>query len=1181
MRSGELGVSRMRRSAWLYGQSRLGAECNSVQEALELLLRELSWRRPDPMSMHVRLIDAIMPAPRAEYDVYFRFRSAYRRVAGAHNAPVDSVREMCMTCDEPDAPPSHMDTCIHSCCMGIRREGVDVNRIRREGVDINRIRREGVDSSSSQIRREGVDTDNFPPISAAQSSLYQMAVRKHMQRKLLGYVLEKIYKANDFMATFCYEDSRSYLTNCVKETVVKLNTALEPWYLLLGKITGHKRLQQINAWKQPGHEEKKFCVYARLHLTSQTDLYIGETQNLGERIKQHYFATCKHRHDAPNPCKRCNDHSKYRKHRTAMPHEWMMIPVTYASSKKEARKMERLLIKNLKPNINASDKPFWLLKDTYAQQYKNAIRKRKNPSAAPWRLNKEGTREDTVEQVDMPMFTTYVHQGNTYMNFAAVLNTIVIEDPIIITPGKHDITNWKRVRIAYGDSLIYETEKAVPMRIWKAKPYPSTVKICINKTPLDDHKAIKETFKNLQNFREQLEKASDEDLAFYWRCRHSLDKTAKHKARKLIWEECCERYNCTASPIEIRIPFFEQLNPQEVTGWVRVQIRKTAWPSFIQEWHIKRLRIITESQPTISEILCNVTSPFNNCKGECCCAEIYQRLHKRGLKKLLPMVNGHIFGISRDYDGPNKEALKVSANNIPQQTRWDLQRAWEKIYKQLPLWMQPAKGDWNNLLTVVTKPFTFKRPLFTNTKAVYTLRKDLQGLIIGPIDKNLNELWFCCPTLYREAWEKTYTQNPDYKEIFPKVSKATKGIPEEAYQHEAPVKSGEYTDIIRLWERAYKENGWDKLAPFNKRGGFNRPYIIFKSKNITDLAVRQEKWYKARPIAPQTKHPMKRLFHLTGRAWSFITANIPGEHFVLNHGGQIPKFFSQVETKLRPYGPMKVRVKDIEGCFPNMDKDDIRNGLQHITNLIATTYGHKAVYIPTRGKAPCQWKARKGFVEIPFLTLLDVMKFALENTIITDLEGNLYKQLKGIPMGDPHSPGMTIGACAWMEQTWLQTLSSETRSKIIARRYMDDVIIFSAQDTDTDTLLKSCYHKPLNLEDARHDTFLETSFSLKDSTKIQHWLKNDNVPHEPKKVWRYAHFHSYMAFNQKKAVLKACLKKVHYMASDNNVLEYSAYQKLQEFSNLKYPSKLLWTMCTTMGVQTRNPTWFEVRDAMY
>ena len=123
------------------------------------------------------------------------------------------------------------------------------------------------------------------------------------------------------------------------------------------------------------------------------------------------------------------------------------------------------------------------------------------------------------------------------------------------------------------------------------------------------------------------------------------------------------------------------------------------------------------------------------------------------------------------------------------------------------------------------------------------------------------------------------------------------------------------------------------------------------------------------------------------------------------------------------------------------------------------------------------------------------MKFALENTIITDLEGNLYKQLKGIPMGDPHSPGMTIGACAWMEQTWLQTLSSETRSKIIARRYMDDVIIFSAQDTDTDTLLKSCYHKPLNLEDARHDTFLETSFSLKDSTKIQHWLKNDNVPH--------------------------------------------------------------------------------------
>jgi len=34
------------------------------------------------------------------------------------------------------------------------------------------------------------------------------------------------------------------------------------------------------------------------------------------------------------------------------------------------------------------------------------------------------------------------------------------------------------------------------------------------------------------------------------------------------------------------------------------------------------------------------------------------------------------------------------------------------------------------------------------------------------------------------------------------------------------------------------------------------------------------------------------------------------------------------------------------------------------------------------------------------------MEFALENTFIKDFDGQLWKQLKGIPMGDPHSPAV-------------------------------------------------------------------------------------------------------------------------------------------------------------------------------
>ena len=62
--------------------------------------------------------------------------------------------------------------------------------------------------------------------------------------------------------------------------------------------------------------------------------------------------------------------------------------------------------------------------------------------------------------------------------------------------------------------------------------------------------------------------------------------------------------------------------------------------------------------------------------------------------------------------------------------------------------------------------------------------------------------------------------------------------------------------------------------------------------------------------------------------------------------------------------------------------------------------------------------------------------------------------------------------------------------------------------------------------------------------------------------------------------MMACLKKVALMASDNRALRKSATDKLYEFYKLSYPKKMLWAATTTMGVQSRNPTWFDVRDSM-
>ena len=379
---------------------------------------------------------------------------------------------------------------------------------------------------------------------------------------------------------------------------------------------------------------------------------------------------------------------------------------------------------------------------------------------------------------------------------------------------------------------------------------------------------------------------------------------------------------------------------------------------------------------------------------------------------------------------------------------------------------------------------------------------------------------------------------------------------------------------------------WHRFASYNKKGGFNRPYVIFKAKNITDHAVRKDKWSKARPIAPATKHPMKRLFHLTGRAWSFITSNLASDNFVIRHGGLVTDFMHTAEEKLRGKGRIQAVVRDIEGCFPNMPKEAIRLALRSELQKITVATGYDGVTVPKRKTHSCTFKpsTKGGMVRIPFEDLLDIMEFALDNTILRDFDGQLWRQAQGVPMGDPHSPGMTIGTCAWMEHEWLQTLTADSREWFLAKRYMDDLLVFYAQNERFDgerfmrDLCGECYWPPLKLEDGEEGTFLETSFRVTRFNRIQHWLKNKNECGEPPKVWRYAHFDSHGDFNQKRSVMMACLQKVGKMASDQHVLEKSASQKIAEFSRLRYPRKLLWSACTTMGVKSRNPAWFRARD---
>jgi hypothetical protein len=187
-------------------------------------------------------------------------------------------------------------------------------------------------------------------------------------------------------------------------------------------------------------------------------------------------------------------------------------------------------------------------------------------------------------------------------------------------------------------------------------------------------------------------------------------------------------------------------------------------------------------------------------------------------------------------------------------------------------------------------------------------------------------------------------------------------------------------------------------------------------------------------------------------------------------------------------------------------------------------------------------------------------------------------------MGDPHSPAMTIGACAWMEKQWLEGIDERSKEYFTAVRYMDDILLFVAKSEEFDykcfinDLENTVYFSPLKLQDGDKNTFLENTITIKDN-KIKYRLKNNN--NFTADVWRYPHYHSYTAKTMKAGILLSAMKKVHKMTSDQNELIYSAMQKISEFAHLQYPKTAIRIACNKMASTTRESVWFRVRELAY
>ena len=100
---------------------------------------------------------------------------------------------------------------------------------------------------------------------------------------------------------------------------------------------------------------------------------------------------------------------------------------------------------------------------------------------------------------------------------------------------------------------------------------------------------------------------------------------------------------------------------------------------------------------------------------------------------------------------------------------------------------------------------------------------------------------------------------------------------------------------------------------------------------------------------------MRDALRKAGRAWYFLASQKRKGQFNIIGCQDVPGFLEESVYQLKALGEINIQTFDIEGCFPNMPKADIKTAMDEIINFYKNI-GEQGVWVPHAGKHKCSFK---------------------------------------------------------------------------------------------------------------------------------------------------------------------------------------------------------------------------------
>ncbi|GBG61537.1 hypothetical protein CBR_g22334 [Chara braunii] len=443
----------------------------------------------------------------------------------------------------------------------------------------------------------------------------------------------------------------------------------------------------------------------------------------------------------------------------------------------------------------------------------------------------------------------------------------------------------------------------------------------------------------------------------------------------------------------------------------------------------RKVRIVQTKNLAVKDLLHNQRAYAAQKVLICTCADLPY-----------PREGGHVrFRFSK---GEDRHVRMGNANDIPRATVAD--RA-----KLLKHEVEDSFANWYNfrgniskvsrerLVACISSPEDNEDRI--SVMEVASVKRELTGFVITPLDKNPEETVAICPAVYHKAMMDTFANNPGYR-----VMTSTKGV------------------ILREIREDVEKEGLKHFVRWDKKGEFGKTYVLPKHKDLDRYC----------PICPAFNDPMVKTLRLVAKALNHLLFTLPKDwHFNMQAVEHMVGRLARINKKLkgtRSEGSVEAMPFDIKEMFSKLPHEKIRGVVDWIVEYHKKK-GRRSIMVNPRGKGSTSGRTTGKDCRRE-LSLDDLRKFValeLQHTY-TKATGVLLRQDVGIPMGKNTSPPLACILYAYAEYTFIVSLG-RWRNQVFDIRLMGDVEwILGAipQESKADIVkrFKECYPDNLVLK---------------------------------------------------------------------------------------------------------------------